>query len=135
MIPFNVNWLAVIVCAVVNMVVGALWYGPLFGKRWMKEVGYSQEDIRSGPVWPLYLLAMLNSLCMAFVLANVIAWADVTGIAGGLLLGLVMWIGFTGFTFAVNHAFEGRSIAHWAINACTYLVGLLIMGAILAVWQ
>ena len=69
------------------------------------------------------------------VLANVIAWADVTGIAGGLLLGLVMWIGFTGFTFAVNHAFEGRSIAHWAINACTYLVGLLIMGAILAVWQ
>ena len=132
---FDVNWLAVIVSAAVSMVVGAVWYGPLFGKRWMKEVGFTQEDIESGQTWPLYGIAMFNSLCMAFVLANVVAWADVTGAGGGLLLGALMWVGFTGFTFAVNHAFEGRTLAHWAINAGTYLVSLMIMGAILAVWQ
>ena len=39
MITFNVNWLAIVAGMVANMVVGALWYGPLFGKRWMKELG------------------------------------------------------------------------------------------------
>jgi hypothetical protein len=135
MLTFHLNWLAVIVSTVVSMVVGAAWYGPLFGRRWMREVGLTQEDIESGQTWPLYLIAMLNSLCMAFVLANVIAWAGVTGIGGGLLLGALMWVGFTGFTFAVNHAFEGRTIAHWAINAGMYLASLMIAGAILAAWR
>jgi hypothetical protein len=134
-LTFDLNWLAVIVCATVNMVVGAVWYGPLFGKRWMKEVGLTQADIESGQTWPLYLVAAFNSLCMAFVLANVVSWAGVTGVGSGVLLGALMWVGFAGFTFAVNHAFEGRTIAHWAINAGTYLVGLMIMGAILAIWQ
>ena len=135
MLMLNVNWLAVIVCAILNMIVGSLWYRPLFGKRWMKEMGYTQKDIQSGPMWPSYLVAILNSLCMAFVLANVVAWAGATGIGAGLLLGLVVWVGFTGFTFAANHAFEGRTIQHWAINSGTYLVSLMLMGAILAVWQ
>jgi hypothetical protein len=135
MLTFNLNWLAVIVSAIVSMAVGAVWYGPLFGKRWMKEVGFTQEDIESGQTWPLYLIAMLNSLCMTFVLANAIAWAGVTGIGGGLLLGALMWIGFTGLTFAVNHAFEGRTIVHWAINSGMYLTSLMIAGVILAVWR
>lgn len=135
MLTFSLNWLAVIVSAVINMVVGALWFGPLFGKRWMKELGFTRQDIESGPMWPPYTIATLNSLFMAFVLANVIAWAGVTGIGGGLLLGLVMWVGFTGFTFAVNHAFEGRTFQLWAINSGQWLACLLVTGAILAVWQ
>jgi hypothetical protein len=135
MLTFAVNWLAVLVALIVNMVIGALWYGPLFGKRWMAELGFTTEDIQSGPMVPPYLIAILNSFLMAFVLANAIAWAGVTGILGGLLVGLLMWLGFTGFTFAANHAFEGRSLVLWAINSGTYLVSLLVMGAILAVWQ
>ena len=135
MLTFNVNWLAVVVSIIANMVIGALWYGPLFGKRWMQELGLTMEDIQSGQMWQPYLIAILNSFLLAFVLANAVAWTGVSGVAGGLLLGLVMWVGFTGFTFAVNHAFEGRSLPLWIINSGTYLVGLLVMGAILAVWQ
>jgi hypothetical protein len=135
MLTFNLNWLAVIVSAAVSMVVGAVWYGPLFGKRWMREVGFTQEDVERGQTWPLYGIAILNSLCMAFVLANVVAWAGVTRAGGGLLLGALMWVGFTGLTFAVNHAFEGRSLAHWAINAGMHFVSLMIIGIILAVWR
>ena len=133
MIRFDVNWLAVLVSAVVNMGVGALWYGPLFGQAWMGELGYTMDDIEGGGVG--YLIAAVNSVLMAFVLANVVAWAGVTGLGGGLLLGLMMWLGFTGFTFAANHSFEDRSLQLWAINSMVYLVGLLVMGGILAVWQ
>jgi len=135
MLMFNVNWLAIVVSTVANMVIGALWYGPLLGKPWMKELGVTMDDISSTPMVPAYLVAILNSFLMAFVLANVVAWTGVTGVLGGALLGLTMWTGFTGFTFAANHAFEGRSLQLWLINSGTYLIGLLVMGAILAVWQ
>ena len=133
MVTFNLNWLAVAVSAIVNMAVGALWYGPLFGKPWMDELGYTMDDLEGGGVG--YLIAGVNSILMAFVLANVVTWAGATGAGEGLLLGLMIWLGFTGFTFAANHSFEDRSLRLWAINSLVYLVSLLAMGAILVVWQ
>ena len=41
----QVNFLAIIVCAVVSMIVGTIWYGPLFGKKWMKHFNFTKEDI------------------------------------------------------------------------------------------
>ena len=35
----EVNLLAVLAAGIVPMVVGALWYGPLFGKRWLELMG------------------------------------------------------------------------------------------------
>ncbi|MBC8478699.1 MAG: DUF1761 domain-containing protein [Candidatus Delongbacteria bacterium] len=133
MITFDLNWIAIGLCVVANMVIGALWFGPLFGRRWMKELDLKKEFIESGQMWKSYVIAVVNSVLMAFVLAQVIVWTGVTGITGGLLLGLLMWAGFTGFAFAVNHAFEGRSAQLWFINSGMYLVGLLAMGVILTV--
>ena len=135
MLTFDLNWLAVLAAVIANMVIGGIWYGPLFGKPWMKELGLTMEDIQSGDMVKPYAVAVLNSFLMAFVLANVIAWTGAGGVVSGLLLGLVMWLGFTAFTFGANHAFEGRSLALWAINSGTYLAGLLVMGAILAAWK
>ena len=39
------NWIGVILAAISAMVVGYVWYGPLFGKPWMKLVGITKEDI------------------------------------------------------------------------------------------
>ena len=116
------------------MVLGAVWYGPLFGKTWMKGVGLTTSDIENRPMVPSYLVAILNSFLMAFVLANVVSWTGVMGVIGGMFVGFFMWLGFTGFSFGVNHAFEGRSTQLWAINSGLYLVGLVVMGAIMAVW-
>ena len=72
---------------------------------------------------------------MAFFLVNVMSWADVSGLGAGIVMGLFMWLGFNGLSFAANHAFEGRSLKLWAVNSCIYLVGLMVMGAILGLWQ
>jgi hypothetical protein len=135
MITFDLFWLLILVAMSANMVVGARWYGPLFGKQWMNELGLSMEDIQNGQTKLPYLIAILNSFFMAFVLANVIIWTGVSGVGGGVGLALLMWIGFNGFAFATNHAFEDRSVILWFINSGTYLAGLLVMGVILAVWQ
>jgi hypothetical protein len=101
----------------------------------MEELGLTQEDIESGNMVKDYGIAIFNSFLMAFILANVIAWSGASGIGGGLLVGFLMWLGFTGFTFGVNHAFEDRSFRLWFINSGTFLMGLLVMGVILAVWK
>lgn len=134
MLHFDVNWLAILVSMFLNMVIGALWYGPLFGKQWMQELGFTEEDIAAGNPAKAYVLAIINSFFMAFIMANVLSWATVSSVGNGLLLGLLMWVGFTGFSFGVNHAFENRSNKVWLINSGMYLAGLLMMGAILTLW-
>jgi len=134
MLSFDINWFAIILLVVVNIGIGAVWYGPMFGKAWMAEVGLSMEDVESGNMTRAYSFAFFNSLIMAFVLANVVKWTAADTILDGLLLGLIMWLGFTGFSSGVNHAFEGRSTKLWLIHSSMYLVGLMIMGMVLVVW-
>ncbi|MDB9848337.1 DUF1761 domain-containing protein [Polaribacter sp.] len=38
---FNVLFLA----ALVPMIIGFVWYGPLFGNAWMKEMGFTKESL------------------------------------------------------------------------------------------
>jgi hypothetical protein len=134
MISFNINWLAVVVGAVLNMAIGAAWYGA-YAKPWLAGIGKTYEEVQAEQTPRDYAVALLNSLLMSFMLANVIRWAGATTLLGGLVTGLVMWVGFTGFSFAANHAFEGRALNMWWINSGMYLVGLIVMGAILGVWQ
>ena len=134
MITFNVNWLAVVVSAVANMIVGAVWYSA-WAEPWLEGIGKTREWAEETQRPTDYAIAALNSLLMAFFLANVMAWAGVSGFLSGLVVGLFMWLGFTGFSFAANHAFEGRSTLVWFINSGMYLVGLLVMGVILGLWQ
>ncbi len=135
MLTFDVNWIAIVVLVFVNMGLGAVWYGPLFGKPWMAATGIKMEDIEGKNMMPPYAVAILNSFFMAFMMANVLVWAGADSLGSGLLAGLLIWLGFTGFSFGVNHAFELRSPYLWFINSAMYLVGLLIMGAVLAAWK
>ena len=135
MLIFDINWFAILICMILNMGIGAVWYGPLFGKQWMEELGLSEDDLKSGNPAKDYGFAFLNSFLMAFVMANVLTWATVSNIGTGVFVGLLMWLGFTGFSFGVNHAFENRSIKIWLINSGMYLVGLLVMGAVLVAWS
>ena len=35
----SVNYWAVFVSAIASMVIGSIWYGPLFGKMFIREMG------------------------------------------------------------------------------------------------
>ncbi|MGC9355126.1 MAG: DUF1761 domain-containing protein, partial [Mariniphaga sp.] len=44
----SINYLAVIVAALSSFMVGWIWYGPLFGKSWMKLHGFTEEELKEG---------------------------------------------------------------------------------------
>jgi len=128
----SINYLAVLVAAIVNMAIGALWYSPvLFAKPWMKLT--AKKDM--GSPGPGYALSTLGSLLIAFFLADFAVKTNTSGFGSGLVLGLLAWIGFVATTYAANYVFEGRPLKLYALNAGYYLVTFMIMGGIVAAWH
>jgi len=42
----NINLLSVIAATLSSFLIGGIWYGPLFGKAWMKEFNFTEEDLK-----------------------------------------------------------------------------------------
>ena len=59
-----VNWLAVLVAAVINMVVGFLWYGPLFSGLFLRLIGKREEEIEGSPI--VYVLGVVMGLVTTY---------------------------------------------------------------------
>ena len=58
-LTIGVNWIAVIVGAVIAYILGWLWYSPkLFGTKWAEGVGVSLEEPTSPPLAPLITQAI-----------------------------------------------------------------------------
>ena len=76
----GVSLLATCVATILGFGLGALWYGPLFGKQWMSAVGVTPETIRQD-------VSPARTYGATFVL-GLVAFSLST--AGGLLLAKFM---------------------------------------------
>ncbi len=134
-----INYLAVVLAAVANMVLGFVWYGPLFGKQWMAWSGFTKADMDSAKkkgMGKSYGLMALGSLVMAYVLAHSLVFAasylKVNGIPAGLMAGFWSWLGFVAPVTLGTVLWDGKPWKLWILNNAYYLVALLLMGSILA---
>lgn len=128
----SINFLAVIVAAIVNMVVGAIWF-TVFRKTFLDNVGKSEEELGSptrGYIW-----SAVASLVMAYVLARFVDYAGAATVGAGISTGLWAGIGFIATAGLSAAVFENRSTKLYILNTAYHLVSLAIMGAILAVWS
>lgn len=144
MVPaLAVNPLAVLVCAVVAMPVGFLWFGPLFGRHWAKAMGFDHEQNPSGMGKAMALFA-LGNLLIAWVLAHSLEiWRPSVWNAGedagahvyALSAALWTWIGFFVPLQIGRVAWEKKGWNLVAINASFDLTRLLLFSFILAYWR
>lgn len=138
----SINYLAVVVATLTSIVTGTLWYGPIFGKAWMKMMGFSKEDIKNAKASDMaksYSLMMVGSLVMSFVLAHTIIFASTYLQSEGIILGMTVgfwnWLGFVAPVTMGTVLWEGKPWKLWMLNSGYYLVTLMIMGVILSVWS
>jgi hypothetical protein len=136
--PVPVNYLGVLLAAVASMVLGFVWYGPLLGKPWMKEMGMTDKDMKEAQkkmMGPMYLLSFVGSLVMAFVLAHSTVFAGsymkVSGASAGLQAGFWSWLGFVAPVQMTDVLFGGKSWKLYQINTGYQLASLLLMGLVL----
>ncbi len=136
-----INYLAVVAAAAASMIIGMAWYGFLFGKQWVALMGWTPEEIEAAKAKgrKSYAFAALGSLVMAYVLAHALAFASaylqVGGVNAGLTAGFWNWLGFIAPVTLGAVLWEGRPWKLWVLNNAYWLVTLLVMGVILALWR
>jgi len=142
MLQVPINYLAVLAGAVSNMILGFLWYGPVFGKMWISLSGITDEKIKTAKdrsMGMLYAFAFVGALVMSYVLAHSLVFAEtyfsIKGINAGLMTGFWSWLGFVAPVTLGTVLWDGKSWKLWVLNNSYYLVSLLVMGAILSLWK
>lgn len=134
----HVNWLAIVGATVVAMIIGSLWYGPLFGKQWMKLVKLSKKDVAKEwkkPMAVMVAMAFLQALIVKhFIVFVAYFYADMSQLSLGILTGFWLFAGISLPLVLASNMFARRHINLSYIEAGNQFVTLLTIGAILAVW-
>jgi hypothetical protein len=127
----NVNWLAVLVAAIIHLVLGLIWFQKkLFGNAWVELSGKTLD-----PAQKWIPAGVIGHLLMSYVLAVIINLAGAVTMGAGALIGLLALVGFVIPLECGELVWEKIPFKLWLIRVGNQLVGLSITGAILAVWH
>lgn len=136
-----VNYWAVLVCGLLSMGIGAIWYGPLFGKKWMEICGATFEDLEARKkmqkaAGPLYVVQFLLALLQIWFLATYITgW----GAPIAVLKAFGIWLAFVMPTVAGASMWNNDSSkikwARFLIQSGYQLVNFIVFGLLLGMWN
>lgn len=129
----DVNLLAILVATVVAFLLGSAYYFA-FADR-LAAVSEAARSVEQPPAWQLAAVELVRNLVLSSVVGVLAAMADVDTFAGGLLLGIGLWVGFplVLWTGAVFHERTPWRLA--VIHGGDWLVKLLAISVIVSVWQ
>ncbi|MCW4460626.1 DUF1761 domain-containing protein [Sphingomonas sp. BT-65] len=127
----EIHWLAVLAAAIAGFAVGALWYGPLFGKAWMAERGITQEDAAKANMPLIFGTAFVLNLIASFVLDHVLGTYGAPDLGLSVMIAGGIALGFIVTSLGVNYLFSRQSMRLFLIDAGYWLVIYCVMGVVL----
>lgn len=137
----EINYLAVVACAILAMIAGFVWYGVLFKKMWMRVIGATEADEAARAemqkkAMPLYAVQFVLVAFQAYVLAHyILGWADASGVENALWI----WAAFIVPTVASASMWnnDSRTVAwtRFLLQSGYFLVLFVAFGLILSYWQ
>jgi heme/copper-type cytochrome/quinol oxidase subunit 3 len=128
-----INWVAVVVVAIIYFAIVFFWYFPsLFGNLWLKLVGKESEP-KSKIIRDTIIMIPTSFITILFI-EIMMDLTNMNDLPSALLLTLLLWIGFVGIIGINQTNFNDRGLKLFLIEYGVYLVGFLISGLILAVW-
>jgi len=145
MVNLSINYMAIGVAVLVNFIIGGIWYGPLLGKAWVKEIdpsgrfAPSRKDMIRGMI-----LMIIGSILTAYVLAHTTqiwrpsVWgvgADEAPWVYGLSSAIFTWLGFYAPVQLNLVGFELRSWKFFMINSGYHIISLISVAMILSYWK
>ncbi len=141
----TINYLAVLVCAIVSMIIGSIWYGPLFGKQWMKimeaeKMSPERQKAMKKSMGLMYFVQFILSITTATVLAYFINLAAISApTVSGVCIAVIAWLGFGLAIHAGGALWSGKpKKVAWnmfLIAASAQLITFIAFGLILSAWR
>ncbi|MCX6154947.1 MAG: DUF1761 domain-containing protein [Candidatus Kapabacteria bacterium] len=140
---FKINMAAVLVSVVANYIIGAIWYMPLFGKIWGREMGYDpnmKPDKKLMYKGMIYMI--IGNFLFAWVFAhNTEAWRFVPGMnemstfSKAFSSAFFTWLGFYLPGFLSSTVWERKSWTLFFINSSYQFIALIVVSMILTYWR
>ena len=137
MVPLN--YVAIIVAAVIAFIIGFLMHGPVAGKLWMRLADIhptgneKMSDMYGKMFWNLIVnIVTAGALAIIYQFASTSTLLGGPSLVVGLLCGLLVWLGFLTTSSSINVIWMGQSVKLWLFEVFSSLIVMLSMGAIIA---
>ncbi|MFD6953498.1 hypothetical protein A6A08_25805 [Nocardiopsis sp. TSRI0078] len=125
----ELDFLAIAVAAVAAFVVSGVWYGVF--ARQLKELSSSAEP---KPLALLLPVELVRNAVVTTVMAGLASVSGTAGLSGTLALGLALWTGFPLVLLVGSIFHESVPWRIAALHAGDWLVKLLAISAVIALW-
>lgn len=132
-----VNIWAILISMILSVILGFIWYGPLFGKQWMQLSGInmpSEKPSTSVMVKPM-IISFVGAILMSYVLTYLISFHNgfyqTSGYMSAILMGVFVWIGLIVPVYLNFLGWEGRPKTLFFINSGYWLVFIIIASAVI----
>ncbi len=126
----NANLLAILVAAACGFLVGGVWYGPLFGKAWQREIGLSDDDLKNANMLKIYGTAFLFSVLSAVFLGHLFAHFGEMSLRSTMMISVGVALGFIVPAIGTNYLFGRKSGKLFAIDAGYWVAFYAAMGLV-----
>lgn len=128
----QLNWIAVLAGTVAAFASGALWYSKaLFLEPWMKGAGLSKKDVENPDMLKTMGGGFVATLVSAIALAVVYDVLALEGVVDGLLLGVLVALGFVVSNKLMHTLFEMKPNSYILVTSAGDVVALGVMGAVI----
>jgi hypothetical protein len=132
----RLNWAAVALAAVLDWLLGAVWF-TVFAAQWRAGLRMAPEELQAYMAhpnyWP-YLIALLCSFLMAYVIARLVGGSETHGLFRGIMVGALVGLA-AAMAMVTEMVFEIRAGSFILISAAYPLLGCILMGIIIGVWK
>jgi hypothetical protein len=128
----QIDLLTVVIAAVLNMVIGWLWYSKwLFQKQWMHYCSAKEKDCCKQDNKLTLLYGFIVSLVIAYFLAFFEGYLGVTTVTDGMFVGFCMWLGFVATTQIGCVIWSNKPLKLFLLNTSCKLVSYLVMSGVI----
>ena len=131
---YHFNAIAILVSALYQWILGALWYSLIFAKPWMALAGHKTGTKPKVAVFGM-ITSFFGGLVLAVVVAQGVMWSGAAHLRGGVFVGVVCWLGFIVAPLLSETIYEQRSFKLLAINTGYWLAAVVGSSCLLAVWH
>jgi hypothetical protein len=137
------NHMAILVAALYQWILGALWYSLFFARPWMALTGHKKGAQPKRAVIGM-ISSFIGGLILSFILAHMVIWSGAaimrtTGggeaFGCGAFIGFICWLGFIAVPLFAETIYEQRPFKLLAINLGYWLAALVVSGGLIAAWQ
>ena len=128
----HIHWHSVVLGAVAFFIVGALWYGVLFGRVWQRATGLSDEELKTGASMPLIFgICFLAELVIALVVGHMFDFLEPNDRAK-MMITTGLGAGVMAPAIGINYLYMRKPLKLWLIDAGHFVVGMAALGGVFA---